>query len=176
MRKALWVFPWMICLLIIGCAGTPTGVRPELSNIRTAHNELFDATLTPAKDQNNCMGFFLTVRNRTDANLAILWDETHYIYNGENKGKFMSKDAPMQDKDNPKMSVVIPPKGSYTDLLFPCSMVYNSGKGVGWFRMPLPEGENGIHLVVMSGNSIKSERLIFRLPAPVLGAGPYRNL
>ncbi len=165
MKRAACVLIWISIFLWtagqVVSAGKPEG--------KTVRNDIYEASITPIVQgrTTSCPGFILSIRNDSDQNLSIMWDRTGYLLRGEPKGGFMLSDTEFEARNSAKPPTVIPPKGKFYEMIFPGALAYDTGKDRGWFRMPMPHGENGIKLTLQSGDRVMTETLQVALPEAV---------
>jgi hypothetical protein len=153
--------------ILYGCATSqPQPMQANGAGGRTVRNELFEASLVPVLDEESgtYSGFYLVLKNMANEELLILWDKTAYVQDGTEMGGFMFKKTPLEAKDAVKSAMKVGINESFSETIFPGAMVFNAGRDVGWFRMPLPSGESGINLVVGSGETERVVRILLSIP------------
>ena len=129
-------------------------------------NTYYDTTFTPVKgDHNYYVGFSLDVFNKTTEEIQIDWNKTMYILHGKKNGVFVFQGIKPEDIRNLTIPAdVIPPGAKFSKLISPFKTLayapvkYNvKGKGIN--PGILPDGENGISLVVRQGDKEINEKL-----------------
>ena len=169
MRKS----PGISLLLLLFCA-TMSCSTPRLNwvsqpQVQKVSNEVFDAELKPvgikSGDQQTYKSFILFLRNKTDAELKIIWDNTFFIYNGQKRGGFMFEGIIHEDRDKSKPPDIVPPRSTFSRRIWPNDLVFffrpeaaRFPKGA-WIHRDLNPGENGVYLTVRSDGSEINERI-----------------
>jgi hypothetical protein len=84
---------WLLALLLLaGCAGAPEKVFISRPEVQKVSNEAFDASIQPLKlDNPFYVAFQLEVRNKTPKPLSIDWNNTRYLHNNQDRGRFVFK-------------------------------------------------------------------------------------
>ncbi len=171
MSRSWLVVVFMLCsVLLVGCATTPKYQwRAKFIN-HNARNSHFKATLDLFHRYSRYEAFKLYVTNRTDEDLEVNWNKTLYVVNGRTFGGFMFAGIIYKDRNNQKPPDVIFPKTTWNKIIWPNALVrWARGKRGGWLHDPLPEGENGVYLVVnVNGKEIK-ERIFINLSKEPVG-------
>lgn len=165
MKKTACVLIWISIFVWSAGRAMPAG-KPEGKTVR---NAVYEASITPIVQgrTTSCPGFVLSIRNDSDQSLSIMWDQTGYLLRGELKGGFMLSDTEFDARNNPKPPTVIPPRGKFYEMIFPGALAYDTGRDRGWFRMAMPQGDNGIKLTLKSGESVMTETIRVTLPEAV---------
>ncbi len=153
----------LLLFSVTSCAAKKTWVStPESVD---AANDYYEATITPLKDSERFYAsFLLDVLNKTDEELRIDWNKTVYINNGSMSGVFLFKGINPEDIKN--LSIpddIVSPGAKFTKTISPFSMVakspIKSGKEHTYTPGILPNGRNGIHLVIKQGGKEIVEKL-----------------
>jgi hypothetical protein len=146
----------------------PVEVYSSKPEIQRVSNDYFTAELEPQLKEGQ--GFFSTFRfvltNKTKQELSIDWENTHYLLNGRRKGLFLWEgvtwDALKEKRSQPL--VLVAPGSTFTQVIFPAALVGRASAmekgGVQYIRGALPEGENGIALVVRQDGKIINEKMV----------------
>lgn len=150
-------------LFLTACAPTQK-IWTSDPAIQTTDNLYYTARLQPLKRDSTERNFFrlfrLTIINKTDKNLEIDWNKTRYIFNGLNSGRFVFQGI---DPENlKKMTIpldIIPGGTTFSKDIAPLKLMGKAplrNRSVGVTESSfspgiLPEGENGIYLVVRYG-------------------------
>ncbi len=155
-------------LFLTACAPTQK-IWTSDPAIQTADNLCYKARIEPLKRNSRDSNFFvlfrLTIKNKTDKNLEVDWNKTRYILNGLNYGRFVFQGI---DPENLKNLTVpfdmIPAGNTFSKEIAPLKLLgkaplRNRSVGVNESSFSpgvLPEGENGIYLVVRcSGKEVR---------------------
>jgi hypothetical protein len=162
------LFLAVVFCLAIGCTTTKlTWIsQPPVEKVS---NEVFDAELKPvgikSGDEQTYKSFILFLRNKTNKELEIIWDNTFFIYNGQKDGNFMFEGIIHEDRNKPKPTDIVSPRSTFTKKIWPNSLVffyvpekraYYEGA---WIHRELNPGENGVYLTVRSDGREISERI-----------------
>jgi hypothetical protein len=147
-----------------GCAPTRTWISSPA--FQSADNATFSARFTPLKESGRFIsGFRLEVRNKTRQPLEIDWSSTRYLYKQGPSGRFAFKGITEKNIDDPP-SDVVPPEGTLQKIIFPVNLIaWRRGPGYAnlpaFSAGPVPEGQNGILLVVrQNGNEIREKMTV----------------
>ncbi|MCJ7830252.1 MAG: hypothetical protein MUP74_02585 [Desulfobacterales bacterium] len=158
----------MVCLgfLFVGCAPTYQWIsRPES---QAAANPICDVSFAPIKDKSAYFeGFSLTVVNKTTADLTVDWQQSRYLFQGKPAGGFIFQGVPRENVNSPPADIV-PAGERLTKLIYPLKLIsfkpisdYKGGGSTGPSFSPgmLPDGENGLLLVVRDGGKVTRVKL-----------------
>lgn len=150
---------------LMGCAPSKT-IWTSKPDFQSSGNDYYDATITPIKDGNNFyVSFRLDVFNKQKDELKIDWNRTMYIRDGGRYGVFVFKGIKPEDIKNQSVpDDTIPPGIKFSKIISPYKMLArapistNSGD-TGINPGILPDGENGVYLVVRQSNKEIAEKL-----------------
>ncbi len=106
--------------------------------------------------------FDLTIRNDTDDNISIVWQETLYVRFGMTNGWFCFA-GDEEEANSPKPSDIIFKKSTFTRRIYPVHWLQHDKKRAKWTHDIMPEGENGVYLVVISNGLPIKTRIVFNL-------------
>jgi hypothetical protein len=140
MRKNAGLILFLLLVFVAGCAPGPTISWKSAPEIQTASNEYCKAQLEPVTTGKGAFfdAFRLMVTNRTDKDLEIDWNRTRYVESGI----------------------------TFSRVIFPHKKIaYAPGYQRGWKLQGglLPEGENGIDLVVRQNGRVIRHRITVRI-------------
>jgi len=135
---------------------------------QTSKNQYYEAQLETLKKNNNFFEMFrLTVINKSDKNLEIDWNKTRYIYNGRTRGGFVFKGIKPEDIKNLTIpSDIVSAGKTFSKEIAPAKLVAwapyrdrSVGKNESGISYGIiPEGENGINLVVRyNGKEVREQ-------------------
>jgi len=149
--------------LWIGCA--PIIVQVSTPAIQTAENPYYEIQFEPlTRESRVFVSFRLTIINRTDRNLEIDWNKTHYIHNNRSLGIFVFKGIRPQDiKDLTIPPDIVPARGTFSKEISPYRLIARAPfrEGINEPSIspgPVPIGQSGILLVVrQNGKEIKEK-------------------
>ncbi len=165
----------MFFLFLTACAPTQK-IWTSDPAIQTADNPYYTARLQPLKRDSTKQNFYtlfrLTIKNKTDKNLEIDWNKTRYLFNGTNYGRFVFQGI---DPENLKKLMIppdiIPGGDTFSKDIAPLKLIGKAplrDRSVGVNESTfspgiLPEGENGIYLVVRYGGKELSQTITLTL-------------
>jgi phospholipid-binding lipoprotein MlaA len=139
--------------------------KPEIQRVS---NEYFTAELEPQLREGQ--GFFATFRfvltNKTKQELSLDWENSYYLLNGRKNGLFLWEgvtwDSLKEKRSQPL--VVVAPGSTFTKVIFPAALVGRASAmakgGVQYTPGVLPEGDNGIDLLVRQDGKVISEKMV----------------
>lgn len=154
---------WLSLLGILLAACSRTTYYSRIDNIDpTAKGEQYEISLQPSfkkygLDTPSLRGFILTVMNHSDKDLRIIWNDTRFILNGEDKSGFVFSDTDPKFRHMPKRPSAVPSGGRLREALFPAE--FASYISV-WHHSTLPKGELGVLLTLQVDGEIITETLI----------------
>jgi phospholipid-binding lipoprotein MlaA len=146
----------------------PAEVYSSQPEIQKASNDSFTAEFQPRLKEGQ--GFFSTFRfvftNKTDQELSLDWENSYYLLNGRRNGLFLWEgvtwDSLKEIRSQPL--VLVAPGSTFTKVIFPAALVGRASPttpgGVQYIQGALPEGENGIELVVREDGKVISEKMV----------------
>jgi hypothetical protein len=151
--KVLTLSVLLFCLPF-GCAPKMTWTSDPMKQVRG--NEAYEVTLEPIKQENEFfVAFRISVKNKTDSELKIDWNNSQYIHGGKSQGGFLFKGIDPEMLKNRNIPVdIIPPHGMLTKEIAPAKKVAwapmrtSSTSKPGLSLGILPPGENGVLLSV----------------------------
>ena len=167
MKLVRYTMMFAVCAMVFmaGCAPSMTWIsRPEVQNTT---NPVYDVRLEPLTEGHAFYTFFrVTVTNKTDKAIKIDWNRTRYIRDGKGFGTFVYRGVKAEDYQNGTIPLdMIGPKESFTRQVAPLKLVTFArvkervGEGEGFSPGILPDGENGMALVVTQDGKDVVERL-----------------
>jgi hypothetical protein len=169
MRKNAGLILFLLLVFVAGCAPGPTISWKSAPEIQTASNEYCKAQLEPVTTGKGAFfdAFRLMVTNRTDKDLEIDWNRTRYVESGIRHGGFVWQGIdPEQVRDASIPPDIISPGNTFSRVIFPHKKIaYAPGYQRGWKLQGglLPEGENGIDLVVRQNGRVIRHRITVRI-------------
>jgi len=146
----------------------PVEIYSSKPEIQRVSNDYFTAELEPQLKEGQ--GVFSTFRfvltNKTDQELSLDWENSYYLFNGRRNGLFLWEgvtwDSLKEIRSQPL--VLVAPGSTFTKVIFPTALVGRASimikGGVQYTQGALPEGENGIALVVRQDGKVISEKMI----------------
>ncbi len=158
---------------IISCAPMPTKTWTSSPVNQTSQNQYYEAQLELLKKNNNFFEMFrLTVINKSDKNLEIDWNKTRYLYNGRIHGGLVFREIKAKDIKNLTIPYdLIHPGDTFSKEIAPVKLITMAGlrdrsvgkNESGFSPGVIPEGENGIYLVVRYNGKEVSEKLVLTI-------------
>ena len=107
MKKKLLI----LIFFLGGCVTIPEfSYKPDTV---PSENDTYSAKLDfVAKYESLYNGMVLTIQNKTENEIEVVWDKTHYLDNGQTNGGFMFAGIIYADRNNPKPNDIIFPKST----------------------------------------------------------------
>lgn len=123
-------------------------------------------------------GMLLTIDNKTDIEIEVVWDKTMYINNGQTSGRFMYEGVTYADRNSSKSNDIVFPAQSFKKSIFPnnlvfitdtaamasvlgCGSVYGSQRQ--WCHNSFDKGEHGIYLTLKIGDKLYRETITSKI-------------
>ena len=153
---------FLAMFFLSGCAQTRTWISSPA--FQSADNATYLARFTPLKGSGRFISEFrLEVKNKTRQPLEIDWNRTRYLYNQGPSGRFAFEGITEKNINSPP-SDVVPPEGTLQKIISPVNLIaWRRGPGYAnlpaFSAGPVPEGQNGILLVVRQGGNEISEKM-----------------
>lgn len=164
-------------IIVLGCAaGTVYESQPE---VRTVEGSTFVARLEPFKDLEPAFdefrkyqepifnAFRLAVENRSTLPLVVDWERSRYLHAGRPQGRFMFQGVNAENLHAPPSDTILPGE-TLSKVIWPVGLIayapyvspsVRPGQS-GFARGPLPQGENGIELVLVQEGKMLRQRLL----------------
>jgi len=165
--KGLSIFFLLFCFL--GCTPMPAKNWTSCPVVQSAVNKYFEAQLEPLKKDDNFFVLLrLAVKNKTDKDLEIDWNKTRYVHNGKPRGGFVFQGANPEDIKNQTIPPdIVPAWQTLSKEIAPFKLIAGApfkyrSVGVnesGFSPGVIPEGENGIFLIVRSNGQEVREKI-----------------
>lgn len=141
MKKTAAIF--MIILFLFGCSRAPWIIKSD-PPIQKIDNALYSIQFTPTfTDKYGYHAFDLSIENKTDQDIELVWDRTYYLQNGQTSGGFMFEGVIYSQRNDPKPPDILFPKKTFNKTIYP-NILATFAKY--WRYDQLPDGENGIYL------------------------------
>lgn len=146
-------------LFITGCATTQNWTsEPETVNGQLAG---VNVLISPVCTGYGCEYFLLDLKNTTEFDVEVDWNNTLYIRNGQTSGGFMYEGIVYSQRNGTRAADVIFPGNNLRKVIYPNNLVeYVSGQYGGWSHESMPEGQNGIYLTLNIDGEVYRERFI----------------
>jgi len=167
-RACTAVLVWIFAILA-GCAATKSWVSiPTAQSVRTAS---FAATFTPLTEDKPYFNLFrLEIVNLSAGELIVDWNASRYLYEGRPAGRFVYRGIDRENVKEPPPDVIAAAGRLRRDIA-PLRLIawggYKAGytDRAGFSAGPVPEGRNGILLVVRQNGSEMRETLSVEIAA-----------
>jgi hypothetical protein len=162
-------------LIFTGCATTLSTVPVYTSNpaTHTFQNDVIAGELKPqlAPGKNYFDSFRYEFTNVSNTDLQIDWQNTFYLQNGNEFGRWGMDDLTIEELSEKKELplVTVAPGNTLSGLIFPLRLIARStlaqktGDRPVISRGIIPEGESGMLLTVRQGGREIREELKFRI-------------
>jgi len=147
---------------------TPVVLYSSNPEVQRASNDYFVAELKPQLKEGQ--GFFTTFRlvltNKTKKELNLDWENTFYLLNSSEKGRFLWEGVTWDGLKEMRGQPLVPIAAgdTLTAVIFPKQLLGRSSGaapgGVQYTQGALPEGENGIGLVVIQNGTVIREKMV----------------
>ena len=167
------VLSWGV--ILAGCAGVQVKGYSSDPPVQRFSSDTFEVELEPQlrEGQNFFAKFRFSFTNKTSKELNIDWENTSYILNGRNYGRFLWEGITWDGLKEVKAQPLIPVSGGDTlkTVIFPVRLLGRSSAGGGstggvrYTRGPLPEGVNGIHLTVKQNGKVLQQKIVVNIEA-----------
>ena len=171
LRIVLGVMSGIVLIIGPGCVPAKKAwvSHPAFQSV---HNAYYNARIEPlTRDHDFFVSFRLMVNNKTDKNIEIDWNKTRYIHDGQTLGRFVFKGIKPEDVKNATIpSDTILAGGFFSREIMPDNLwthtpTSDRSEGIeadGQHRI-LPNGENGILLVVRQNGKELIEKIILTI-------------
>ncbi len=169
MRKRVGLTLFFFMIFLAGCASSPTTTWKSSPEIQQSRSDCCQVQLEPVITGKGPFfdAFRLTVTNRTNKDMQIDWNRTRYVESGMRHGGFVWQGIdPDQVRDASIPPDIIPPGNTFSRVIFPHKKIaYAPGYQRGWKLQGglIPEGENGIDLVVTQNGKVIRHRITVRI-------------
>ena len=159
MKKLLLLcFTFLLLTAFSGCA--PTRIWTSTPTFETVHIQQFSVQFMPLRNEKNFINQFrLVITNETDSELEIDWKSTRYLLNGRPHGHFIFEGIDTNNVNDPP-SDFIPAGETFLKIIAPVRLVAWQAFTPGFRDKPsfstgpVPEGENGIDLIVKQNEKV----------------------
>ena len=156
MKKLLSIF--ILLIILSGCKAWVVKTTPEKQIV---NNDNYSIQLIPVDPRPRFFtAFNLTIDNKTDSDIELIWDKTNFIYNGQTNGGFMFEGIVFKDRNNPKQPDVIFARNRFQKTIWPNNLV-RFDTTIGWYQAGMDMGDNGIYLTLkVNGKEVKEKLII----------------
>ena len=177
MKKLAFLVAMVLGLGVIlaGCAGVQVKGYSSDPPVQRVSNASYEVELEPQlrEGQNFFASFRFSFTNKTSKELNIDWENTFYILNGRKNGRFLWQGITWDGLKEVQAQPLIPVSAGDTlkTVIFPVKLVGRSSAGAGstggvrYNRGPLPEGANGISLIVKQNGKVLRQEIVVNIEA-----------
>lgn len=167
MTKQIGLALVFLLSLTAGCV-TPKKTWTSTPVLQRAGNPAYEVRLEPLKDGNRFyVAFRLTLINKTEKTLEIDWNKTRYMYEGRASGGFVFGGIDPETVKDAIPPDLVPGGGTFSKEISPTKLIAYvplaerslEGGKKGIYPGPIPEGENGVFLVVRQNGKEISENI-----------------
>ncbi len=142
MKKGI-VIMIIALLTFAGCSRVPWIIKSEPS-VKIIESNLYTIQLAPTDATNySYRAFELTIENKTDKDIDLIWDRTYYLQGGQTTGGFLFEGVIYRDRNESKPPDIVFPKQKFVKIVYPNILAEFDKR---WHHNVLPNGENGIYL------------------------------
>jgi uncharacterized protein YxeA len=151
-KLILWV---VLCTVVLlgGCSGFMVSTTHIAKD-----NPYLDFQLKTV----DYLSYDLTVTNKTNQDVEIIWDKTMYIEenNTTNDGFMFGDETFLEDRDRHRKPTIVFAKNSMKKTLYPACLAFFRR---GWSHYYLPSGKSGVYIVVKVGDEEVKQRLYINI-------------
>ena len=158
--KKLLLLCLTLLLLVAFSSCAPTRIWTSTPAFETVHKPQFSVQFMPLRNDKNFINQFrLVITNETDSEFEIDWKSTRYLLNGRPHGHFIFEGVDADTVNNPP-SDFIPAGDTFLKIITPVRLIAWQAFTPGFRDKPsfsagpVPEGENGIDLVVKQNDKV----------------------
>ena len=175
MRKIIF------CVLLSFSLCACTTYKYVITPVKTGtENSYFKADIKfIAKGKPNLLnGILLSVHNKTDKDIELVWDKTLYIKDGQTSGGFMFEGVVYKDRNETKQNDIIFANSNFQKVIYPnnlvimtdsaamasvlgCGSVY--GQSRQWCHDTFRKGIHGIYLTLKVEEKVIHETITYQL-------------
>lgn len=111
---------------------------------------------------NGCRGIQLSIENKTDKDINLVWEESYFIDNGQTNGTFMFEGVVFSQRNEKKPNDIIFANSVFKKVIFPNNRVeYTRVRG--WRNTAMCEGNWGVYLTLNINEQIFHEKLTYSI-------------
>lgn len=109
------------------------------------------------------LSYDLTVTNKTNQDVEIIWDKTMYINetNTTNDGFMFGDEIYYEDRTRQQKTTTVFAKDSMKKTLYPACLASWSRRG--WSHYYLPSGKTGVYVTAKVGDEVVTQRLYINI-------------
>ena len=111
---------------------------------------------------NGCGGILLSITNKTDKDIFLVWDQTLFIDNGQTNGTFMFEGVVYSRRNEKKSNDIIFASNKFQKAIFPNNRAVLT-PAAGWRNSAMKEGDWGVYLTLQVDGQIVHEKLTYSI-------------
>ena len=177
MKKLAFLVAMLLCLgvALAGCAGVQVKGYSSDPPVQRFSSDAYEVELEPQlkEGQNFFATFRFSFTNKTSKQLNIDWKNTSYTLNGRKSGRFLWEGITWDGLKEVQAQPLIPVSAGDTlkTVIFPANLLGRASAGGGsiggvkYTLGPLPEGANGIYLIVRQNGKILRQEIVVNIEA-----------
>lgn len=152
----------VMLFIFVGCSSKK--IWTSTPAIQSADNQYYATKFEPIRIEGDFInGFRLTVTNKSSQTLIIDWNASLYLYNNKNNGRFVFEGIDKKNVNDLPPDNIEAGKNLVKDI-FPLKLIaWRQGPGFvnlpAFSPGPLPDGQNGILLIVKNDGSEVREKI-----------------
>jgi hypothetical protein len=166
-------------LTLIFVAGCAIGHYSIALLKQASPNKNYDVSLKAIQLARNDLynGMNLSIINKTEKPIEIVWNKTFYLDHGQTKGGLLLEGEDYKDTNNSKPNDIVFAKSTYNKVFSPVDLVkgchisalgsflggYTYGPKQQCLHEGFRDGENGIYLTLLVNGEEKNETLTFNV-------------
>lgn len=116
----------LVILVFTGCGGPKIGYSlSPYSNNKLKHSDLFEVKISPSIGiidtyyAEGVNSFNLEVKNKTNKDMKLIWDETYFLEKGNASGRFMFAGIKYSEREKSNLPDLILSNNTYTKYILP---------------------------------------------------------
>lgn len=157
--KKIMILIAIAALAVTGCGGRQKQVFDHTPRINQVENEYFTLIVVPHRVKNLIVAFDITIRNKSNHDIEIVWDKTLYIDNGRTFGRFWSQGIRYSERQGQLPPDIVFQKSTFEKTIWPSGLIeMRSGK---MNHVPMDAGEHGIYLTTRINGKDITEKATF---------------
>lgn len=177
MKKQAFLVAMVLCLGVIlaGCAGVQVKGYSSDPPVQRFSSDSYEVELEPQlkEGQNFFATFRFSFTNKTSKELNIDWQNTFYTLNGRKNDVFLWEGITWDGLKEVRAQPLIPVAAGDTlkAVIFPVKLLGRASAGGGsiggvkYTLGPLPEGANGIYLIVKQNGKVSRQEIVVNIEA-----------
>lgn len=140
----------------------PPGYKEDHSSARYEDSHVLVYINATHNRINRVDGFILGIRNKTNDEILIPWENIYFLERGQAKGGFMTEGVTYSKRQEPRQPILVLPKSVTTLTIWPNDYVFNNSV-VGWAHEAMGNGEYGVYINAKVAGKNKKIKLIIKI-------------